>query len=131
MRCRKCPNKAVLGIPRHHSALCGTCLTDFVSEQVARAIKEEGMFAKGDRVLVAVSGGKDSLTLLDVLHRLGYDVAGLYVDLGIGEYSRVSKSKVERFTQTRGITLHACELLEKRGGGINDLSDRIHPPACA
>jgi uncharacterized protein (TIGR00269 family) len=131
MRCRKCPNKAVLGIPRHHTAFCGTCLTDFVSQQVVRAIKEESMFTKADRVLVAVSGGKDSLSLLDVLHRLGYDVAGLYVDLGIGEYSRLSKSKVERFTQTRGIRLHVHEVLEKEGAGINDLSDLIHRPACS
>ena len=131
MRCRKCSNKAVLGIPRHHTAFCGTCLTDFVSQQVVRAIKEEDMFTKADRVLVAVSGGKDSLTLLDVLHRLGYDVAGLYVDLGIGEYSRMSKSKVDRFTQTREIPLHVHEVLEKEGAGINDLSDRIHRPACS
>ena len=80
---------------------------------------------------MAVSGGKDSLSLLDVLHRLGYDVAGLYVDLGIGEYSRLSKSKVEQFTQTRGIRLHVHEVLEKEGAGINDLSDLIHRPACS
>lgn len=131
MRCRKCPNKAVLGVPRHHTAFCRTCLTEFVSQQVARAIHEEDMFTKTDRVLVAVSGGKDSLTLLDVLHRLGYDTASLYVDLGIGEYSRVSRSKVERFTQTRGIKLHVHEVQANEGAGINELSDLMRRPACS
>jgi len=131
MRCRKCPNKAVLGIPRHHTAFCRTCLTEFVTRQIERAIHEEAMFTKSDRVLVAVSGGKDSLTLLDVLHRLGYDTAALYVDLGIGEYSRASKSKVQQFTQTRRITLHVHEVQENEGAGINDLAIRLHRPACS
>ena len=40
-----------------------------------------------DRVLVAVSGGKDSLAVWDILLELGYEADGLYVGLGIGEYS--------------------------------------------
>ena len=40
-----------------------------------------------ERVLVAVSGGKDSLALWDVLVELGYDTTGLYLGLGIGAYS--------------------------------------------
>ena len=41
------------------------------------------MFTKEDRILVAVSGGKDSLALWDVLRRQGYQADGLYIDLGI------------------------------------------------
>jgi tRNA-5-methyluridine54 2-sulfurtransferase len=131
MRCRKCSHKAVLGIPRHNTAFCKACLTDFVSRQIERAIHEETMFTKTDRVLVAVSGGKDSLTLLDVLHRLGYAVSALYVDLGIGEYSRASKSKVEQFTEPRGIKLHVHEVQENEGAGINELSALVHRPTCS
>lgn len=131
MRCRKCPNKAVLGIPRHHTAFCARCLTEFVWGQVERAVKEENMFSKGDRVLVAISGGKDSLSLADILHRLGYQVAGLYVDLGIGDYSRRSKAKVEQFTEARGIALHVHELKETEGAGINDLANLIRRPTCS
>ena len=131
MRCRKCPNKAVLNIPRHHIAFCKMCLTDFVSSQVERAIREEKMFTASDRVLVAVSGGKDSLSLLDILHRLGHHVAALYVDLGIGEYSRQSRSKVQRFADERGLTLHVHELQEHEGAGINELAHLMHRPACS
>jgi tRNA-5-methyluridine54 2-sulfurtransferase len=131
MRCRKCPHKAVLAIPRHSTAFCPACLTEFVIRQIERAIHEEKMFTKTDRVLVAVSGGKDSLTLLDVLHRLGYAVSALYVDLGIGEYSRASKSKVEQFTEPRGIKLHVHEVQENEGAGINELSALVRRPACS
>ena len=45
------------------------------------------MLAPDDRVLVAVSGGKDSLAVWDMLIELGYRADGLYLGLGIGDYS--------------------------------------------
>jgi hypothetical protein len=41
------------------------------------------MFTRDDRILMAVSGGKDSLGLWDILTRLGYKADGLYIGLGI------------------------------------------------
>ena len=43
-------------------------------------------FGPQERILVAVSGGKDSLGLWDILNRLGYQADGLYLGLGIDEY---------------------------------------------
>ena len=121
----------MLEIPRHHTAFCKTCFTEFVHAQVERAVTEEKMFTKTDRVLVAVSGGKDSLSLLEILRKLEYRADAFYVDLGIGEYSRQSKAKVEHFTLTRGIPLHVHELKEDEGAGINDLADLVHRPTCS
>jgi tRNA-5-methyluridine54 2-sulfurtransferase len=131
MRCRKCVAKAVLDIPRHHTAFCKVCLTEFICAQVKRAIAEERMLTTADRVLVAVSGGKDSLSLLDILRKLGYQADAFYVDLGIGEYSRQSKEKVERYTSARGIPLQVHALKEDEGAGINDLADLVHRPTCS
>jgi len=131
MRCRKCKERAVLEMPRHHTAVCKSCLTDFVCAQTERAIVEEKMFTKTDLVLVAVSGGKDSLSLLDILRRLGYQADALYVDLGIGAYSQQSKVKVEQFTQARGIPLQVHELKADEGAGINDLANLVHRPTCS
>src|SRR2546425_10724648 len=103
MRCRKCKGKAVLDIPRHHTAFCKACLTEFVCAQVERAVAEERMFTTADRVLVAVSGGKDNLSLLNILRKLGYQADAVYGDLGVGEHSRESKGEGERYTRRRGI----------------------------
>src|SRR2546425_5120866 len=103
MRCRKCKGKAVLDIPRHHTAFCKACLTEFVCAQVERAVAEERMFTTADRVLVAVSGGKDTLSLLKILRKLGYQADAFYAGLGSGGHSRQSKEKGERYTRARGV----------------------------
>jgi len=68
------------------------------------------MILAGDRVLVAVSGGKDSLALWDLLLHLGYDVDGLYVGLGIDGYSGSSRQYAEAFAGDRGASLVVADL---------------------
>jgi tRNA 2-thiocytidine biosynthesis protein TtcA len=59
-----------------------------ISKKVGRAIADYGMIEDGDKILVGVSGGKDSLTLLKILWDrkafvpIHYDVLALHVDLG-------------------------------------------------
>lgn len=45
-------------------------LAFFILKDVGRALREFAMLRDGDRVAIAVSGGKDSLALLDLLQRL-------------------------------------------------------------
>ena len=51
--------------------------------------------------MVAVSGGKDSLGLWQLLRELGYEADGLYVGLGIGEYSDESGTYAREFANER------------------------------
>ena len=135
MKCKKCQTKAVIGLPRHNAAFCTVCFNEFVQDQVARAIKSEKMFGPDDRILVAVSGGKDSLALWDILLRLGYRADALYVDLGIGGYSEKSHAKVEQFAEAAArdhqskLLIHKVE--EEEGAGIRELADLIHRPTCS
>src|SRR2546428_10061330 len=128
MRCHKCKGKAVLDIPRHHTAFCKACLTEFVCAQVERAVAEERMFTTADRVLVAVSGGKDSLSLLNILRKLGYQADAFSVGPGIRQEPRQSKEKGRRHTRARGIPLLVHELKEDEGAGIHALADLVPRP---
>ena len=74
---------------------------------------------------MAVSGGKDSLAVWDILHELGYDTEGFYVGLGIGEYSDVS-AEYARFAHARDLTLHTEDLLRDHGF---DVPAAVEPPA--
>ncbi len=90
MKCRVCRQPAVVEVRRHNAAFCPGCFVTHCRNQVERVIKEHRMIAAGERVLVAVSGGKDSLALWDLLLHLGYSVDGLYIGLGIEGYSTPS-----------------------------------------
>ena len=74
MRCRTCSAKAIIRLPRHNTAFCPACFSEYVTDQIERAIKSDRMFGRDEGVAVAVSGGKDSLVLWEILSRLGYPI---------------------------------------------------------
>ena len=83
MKCRKCGEKASVNMRQHKLALCKEHYLEWVPEQTERFIEKYEMFSHDEKILVAVSGGKDSLSLWDILIRLGYHADGLYIGLGI------------------------------------------------
>jgi len=118
MRCRRCRGPAAIEIRRHNAAFCRACFIHHVHEQVRRAIDGHAMFEPADRILVAVSGGKDSLALWDVLLDMGYDAGGLYLGLGIGGYSSRSADVVRTFAQERDADLLEVDLAAAYGFDI-------------
>lgn len=95
MKCKKCGAQAIIHLKQHNIALCAEHYEEFFLSRVKKAIHVFKMFDKPSKILVAVSGGKDSLVLWDVLDRLEYQTEGLYIDLGIGNYSETSKEKAK------------------------------------
>ncbi len=116
MKCRRCEAKATVQLRSHNSAFCKTCFLFFFQRNVERTIERERMFTRRDRVLVAVSGGKDSLALWDALTALGYQAEGLYLDLGIGDYSAASRRKAEAYAAVRSLPLRIVRLDEEGDG---------------
>ena len=86
-KCRVCKQPAIIDLPRHNANFCAEHLLQLCRRQVEKAIADHDMLSPDDRILVAVSGGKDSLAVWDILLELGYQADGLYIGLGIGEYS--------------------------------------------
>jgi uncharacterized protein (TIGR00269 family) len=102
MKCRKCGREAAINMRQHKLALCEEHFLEWIPEQTQRFIEKYKMFTRDERILVAVSGGKDSLSLWEVLLRLGYKADGLYIGLGIDggvDYSNQSHAMCERFLE--------------------------------
>jgi tRNA-5-methyluridine54 2-sulfurtransferase len=118
VRCTRCGGHAVVELRRHNAAFCGDCFRGVFRNQVARAIDEYEMFLREDRILVAVSGGKDSLALWDVLLESGYHADGLYLGLGIGEYSDRSHDRTVAFARERRASLRTIDLATEQSFDI-------------
>ncbi len=131
MRCTKCKETASIELRRHHSAFCKPHYLEFFDRQVERAIRRHKMFAPDDRILVGVSGGKDSLTLWDFLLRHEYDCTGLHIHLGIGDYSGNSHQRTVAFAEERGASLITVDLAQAYGMGVPELSDALRRVPCS
>jgi len=121
VRCRKCDQKAVINMRQHKLALCKAHYLEWLPEQTQRFIEKYLMFAPQERLLVAVSGGKDSLSLWDILWRLGYQADGLYIGLGIDEgigYSDESHRLTVKFAAERNLKLHVVDMEKEYGQPI-------------
>lgn len=129
MKCRKCGSKASVNMRQHKLALCKQHFLDWAPEQAERHIKKYRMFTSEEKILVAVSGGKDSLALWDILVRLDYQADGLYIGLGINEgeaYSTESQRLSQKFADERNLTLHIVDVETEYGQPIPVLSELTH-----
>jgi len=129
MKCHICGEKASVNMREHKLALCKEHYLEWVPAQVERSIKKYGLFRQEEKMLVAVSGGKDSLSLWDILQRLGYHADGLYICLGIDEgigYSTESQRLAVKFATNHGLNLHVVNIQSEYGATIPQITRRTH-----
>jgi cytoplasmic tRNA 2-thiolation protein 1 len=109
--CIRCGNKAIYARRYSGESLCQSCFKQSIVEKTRRTISKYGMMQRGERVGVAVSGGKDSLSLLVVLHELnqkkGCQLVALTVDEGVDGYRDEAVRHAEQVTRQLGVE-HVC-----------------------
>jgi len=88
--CARCGGKAVFTRRYSGESLCLTCFRGSIVEKTRKTASKYGMFVPGERVAVAVSGGKDSLSLLKVLSTIyppqRNHLVAISVDEGVAGY---------------------------------------------
>lgn len=71
--------------------------------RVERAIRKQALLEPGQALVVGVSGGPDSLCLLDCLHRLDYRCVVAHLDHGLRPESRQQAEQVGRWADAWGL----------------------------
>ncbi len=134
-RCHRCSAFAEVYLPYARMWLCSRHFTEYVVDRVRATLKRYGMVKLGDSVLVCVSGGKDSITLLDVLWCLrdefSLDIKVLHVDLGIGEYSVKCREVVEKVTEKYGIRPVILDVKRVLGMDVGAIARRVRRSTCS
>jgi tRNA-5-methyluridine54 2-sulfurtransferase len=89
-----------------------------VEKKIADTIEKYKLIEKSDKVVVALSGGKDSTSVIYILKKLGYNVHGLLIDLDLGEWSKTHNEKMTKFCEEIGVPLTIVDLKKELGQGI-------------
>ena len=88
--CLKCQEKAVYHRKYSGENLCPNCFNNSLIEKTRKTISKYKMINYGDKVAIGVSGGKDSLALLDILIKIkeykDFELIAITIDEGIANY---------------------------------------------
>jgi len=101
MKCDKCENTAVYSRRYSGENLCSQCFSNSILHKAAKTISKYKMIKNNELVCVAVSGGKDSLVLLDILNKMSkthnFRIFAVTIDEGIPGYRDEALKIVEDF----------------------------------
>jgi len=90
MKCNKCENDSVYLRKYSGESLCSSCFSNSILRKTAKTISKYNMIKNNELVGVAVSGGKDSLALLHILHQMSkthnFRIKAITIDEGIPGY---------------------------------------------
>lgn len=121
MRCEACGQKAIF------DNRCRDHFLEHFENTVSDTIARFSLISKGQRIAVAVSGGKDSLSVLYILKKLYFDVEALAVDEGIAGYRDRTLEDLKRFCRKNGIPLKVRSVREKYSHTLDFYAQKARP----
>jgi uncharacterized protein (TIGR00269 family) len=110
MKC-KCGRRAVYWRKYEGTHLCRQCFVKSVESKAKRTIRKHHMISPGDRIAVALSGGKDSSSVLYILNniikpRKDIEIFAIMIDEGSGNYRKRTLAIAKRLCDKLGIEYH-------------------------
>lgn len=124
--CDKCGNSHII-IKRKRSgqSLCRECFIESVNEKVLKDIRKYKLIEKGDKVLMALSGGKDSVMALHILNSLRerniIDLNAVTIDEGIKGYREEGIRIAAENTELLGIEHKVVSFKEYFGRTLDEI----------
>lgn len=115
-KCRICGREGFVTLRAYRISLCKDCYISFFERQVERSIKKYNIIKEGEKILVALSGGKDSVVLASVLKSLSntfkFNLQAVFIDLGVKDFSKRSEEICKDVCKKLGIDLHILKLAD-------------------
>ncbi len=129
--CTICNRKeAIYMRPYSGEKLCGRCFCRSIEDKVRATISRYDMLKHDDEIMVAVSGGKDSVTLLHILTKIERDfpkasLSAVTVDEGIKGYRDEAIRIAERNCRKLGVEHTVISFKEMYGLELDEIVKKI------
>lgn len=133
MACKHCTESPVY-VLQNHVSLCKLCFIKYFEKKVLKTLRTYKMIEKGDVIVSALSGGKDSMTCLYLLHQFckkqGIPVKALAIDEGIEAYREVTLQDAKHFCKTYAIPLTVLSFQKMFGFTLDTFLKKNKMSAC-
>ena len=93
--------------------------------KIAETVKKYKMISADDKVLVAVSGGKDSTAILYTLKKQGFDVEAITVDAHIGCYTETNLKNIRTVCKDLDVKLYEIPFRKAFGASLCFIRDTL------
>lgn len=133
-RCSLCKSKAFIFLKYAGIKLCKEHFTIYFINRMAKTIKKYQMIKPNEKVLIGVSGGKDSIAMLHALNEILKDtneLIAVHIDLGINEYSTESREIFKQICSKIGIKNKIVSIKKRYGFTIEEAIKRVKRPPCS
>ncbi len=125
MICTKCHERAIISQRYSGQHLCQDHFIQDFERRVAETVQRNEMVKEGERIAVAVSGGKDSTALLFCLCRIlakrDVELVAVTVDEGIAGYRDDTIKAAKAIAERLGVELHIVSFREEYGYDLDEM----------
>lgn len=132
IRCDRCGRRARYIQWYSGTKLCDRCFTRSLQRRVFRYLRRTRALSDGDSIVFAVSGGKDSVACLDMVHaferRRRVQMAVLTIDEGIDGYRPEGIEVAERAAKERDLEFHLVSFREEFGADLDSIIGLLASP---
>jgi uncharacterized protein (TIGR00269 family) len=130
-----CGKKAVIELKYANAAYCPDCFTNFFEKRVYRTVSAGKLVQRGEKIGLAVSGGKDSLSMAKILKPIadskGATLEAVLVDEGIAGYRDKTVELAEKFLGELEIPLHVFSIEKEFGRSVDNAHSLVEGSMCS
>lgn len=125
MSCKFCQTEPVYKLENNKN-LCKTCFIRYFEDKVFKTIRKFKLFELDDKIVVATSGGKDSITVLYLTHKylskknLQKNISALVIDEGIENYREHTIKFLKKFCKDLKVELHIHSYKKKFNKSLDE-----------
>ncbi|MEK6902592.1 MAG: TIGR00269 family protein [archaeon] len=128
MTCDRCTKEASIRLPYGPHAFCQEHFEYFFEHRVRNITRMHELFSEGDKIAVAVSGGKDSVVALNLVRTIlpRHEIVGISIDEGIDGYRNLAIEQAVENYKKLDIDYKIVKLKDEIGSSMQEIVQKTH-----